>query len=696
MPVVNMERDRLRQQLEPFFFNRWTIEEISDVILEIDPRWRQFLLDWIVSLSKTHPEIAYQFASKAGFALRTIGPEGCESWLQSALDVYFEQGLAAAVEALSNLDRFIADRRKRSRGLEFANIRGVLQHFVHGLNGRRLSLDTSDEVLTDSETLYLPALIDQFPLERQNFACYRAIAVHQWAQCWYGTWRADTIAQIPRDGPALRTFHYLETLRLNACIERDYPGLARQMTALQQEIPEAWKPLQAKLCDPSSNVLDSIRLSAELWDKPRPDPFPFQGKLDPDRVQAKLDARLQREQQQLRLALSRFANRNDSFRGDDAAVSVDAHDEIRFELLDERDSAPGFELDGIPIAPDTEIADLAVSILQDLGEIPRDYLRAGGSADYRASLEAWSGTDDADEAPKESDQRQAAHFYDEWDYTRKAHRKRWCAVRERSINPDYDSRFVDETLHKYRGHIKSLRRSFEALQDEYRILKKQPDGENLDIDALVEAICDARSGMEMTSRIYRKAHRVERNIAVILMVDMSGSTKGWINLAQREALILLAEALRSLDDRYAIYGFSGNTRKRCEIFSIKTFDEIYDDEIRARIAAIAPQDYTRMGATIRHLSHLLDKVNARTKLLITLSDGKPDDYDTYHGEYGVEDTRMALFEARQRGIHPFCITIDEQAREYLPHMYGASSYVLIDDIAQLPYRISEIYRSLTS
>jgi len=696
MPVVNMERDRLRQQLEPFFFNRWTIEEISDVILEIDPRWRQFLLDWILSLSKTHPEIAYQFASKAGFALRTIGPEGCESWLQSALDVYFEQGLAAAVEALSNLDRFIADRRKRSRGLEFANIRGVLQHFVHGLNGRRLSLDTSDEVLTDSETLYLPALIDQFPLERQNFACYRAIAVHQWAQCWYGTWRADTIAQIPRDGPALRTFHYLETLRLNACIERDYPGLARQMTALQQEIPEAWKPLQAKLCDPSSNVLDSIRLSAELWDKPRPDPFPFQGKLDPDRVQAKLDARLQREQQQLRLALSRFANRNDSFRDDDAAVSVDAHDEIRFELLDERDSAPGFELDGIPIAPDTEIADLAVSILQDLGEIPRDYLRAGGSADYRASLEAWSGTDDADEAPKESDQRQAAHFYDEWDYTRKAHRKRWCAVRERSINPDYDSRFVDETLHKYRGHIKSLRRSFEALQDEYRILKKQPDGENLDIDALVEAICDARSGMEMTSRIYRKAHRVERNIAVILMVDMSGSTKGWINLAQREALILLAEALRSLDDRYAIYGFSGNTRKRCEIFSIKTFDEIYDDEIRARIAAIAPQDYTRMGATIRHLSHLLDKVNARTKLLITLSDGKPDDYDTYHGEYGVEDTRMALFEARQRGIHPFCITIDEQAREYLPHMYGASSYVLIDDIAQLPYRISEIYRSLTS
>ena len=134
------------------------------------------------------------------------------------------------------------------------------------------------------------------------------------------------------------------------------------------------------------------------------------------------------------------------------------------------------------------------------------------------------------------------------------------------------------------------------------MLKKQPDGENLDFDALVEAIADVRSGMEMTSRIYRKAHR---DIALILMVDMSGSTKGWINVVQREALILLAEALSSLDDRYAIYGFSGNTRKRCEVYRIKTFDETYDREIRARIAAIEPQDYTRMGVTIRHLAHLL-------------------------------------------------------------------------------------------
>ncbi len=286
--------------------------------------------------------------------------------------------------------------------------------------------------------------------------------------------------------------------------------------------------------------------------------------------------------------------------------------------------------------------------------------------------------------------------YDEWDHARKAHRKRWCTLREREITPDYASDFVAATLQKYRGQVKTLRRSFEALREEYRILKKQPDGENLDIDALVEAMADARSGMEMTSRVYRKAHRVERDIAVVFMVDMSGSMKGWINLAQREALILLAEALQTLNDRYAIYGFSGNTRKRCELYRIKTFDEDYDLDVRARIAAIEPQHFTRMGVTIRHLSGLLEQIDARTRLLITLSDGRPYDYDHYGDDYAIEDTRMALCEARRSGIHPFCITIDEEARDYLPHMYGEASYVLINDIAKLPYRISEVYRSLTS
>ena len=131
------------------------------------------------------------------------------------------------------------------------------------------------------------------------------------------------------------------------------------------------------------------------------------------------------------------------------------------------------------------------------------------------------------------------------------------------------------------------------------------------------------------------------------MVDVSGSTKGWINDAERESLVLLCEALEILGDRYAIYGFSGMTRKRCELYRIKRIDEHYNQEVKARIAGIQPQDYTRMGVTIRHLTRLFKDIDARTQLLITLSDGKPDDYDGYRGEYGIEDTRQALVEAKR-------------------------------------------------
>jgi nitric oxide reductase NorD protein len=219
----------------------------------------------------------------------------------------------------------------------------------------------------------------------------------------------------------------------------------------------------------------------------------------------------------------------------------------------------------------------------------------------------------------------------------------------------------------------------------------------VDIDALVEALADARDGSEMSDRLFTRLHRAERNIAVAFMVDMSGSTRGWINEAEREALILLCEALELLGDRYAIYGFSGITRKRCELFRVKTFDEPYSDEVKARISGIRAQEYTRMGFAIRHLSELLKGVEARTKVLITLSDGRPDDYfDGYRGPYGIEDTRMALVETRRAGVHPFCITIDKEARDYLPHMYGAARYIILDDVRQLPMKVSDIYRRLTS
>jgi nitric oxide reductase NorD protein len=263
------------------------------------------------------------------------------------------------------------------------------------------------------------------------------------------------------------------------------------------------------------------------------------------------------------------------------------------------------------------------------------------------------------------------------------------------VSPAHDG-FALQTLQKYSGLVRHLRRTFEAMRDENRLLKREATGDEVDIDALVEALADARDGSEMSDRLFMRTHRSERNIAVMFMVDMSGSTKGWINDAERESLVLLCEALETLGDRYAIYGFSGITRKRCELYRIKRLDEPYNEEVKARISGIRPQEYTRMGFAIRHLTHLLNEVEARTKLLITLSDGKPDDYnDGYRGKYGIEDTRMALIEAKRSGIHPFCITIDTEGRDYLPHMYGAVNYTVIADVKDLPLKVADIYRRLT-
>jgi nitric oxide reductase NorD protein len=225
------------------------------------------------------------------------------------------------------------------------------------------------------------------------------------------------------------------------------------------------------------------------------------------------------------------------------------------------------------------------------------------------------------------------------------------------------------------------------------MLRRQHSGDEIDLDAVITAYADMRSGMELTDRLLVKRHRTERDLAVMFMVDMSGSTKGWINDAEREAVIML----EVLGDRYAIYGFSGITRKRCEIFRVKRFDEPYDETVKSRVAGMLPQNYTRMGAAIRHLTTLLNRVEARTKLLVALSDGKPDDYsDSYRGEYGIEDTRKALIEAHRSGIKPFCITIDREARDYLPHMYGPVNWALVDDIARLPLKVADIYRRLTA
>jgi nitric oxide reductase NorD protein len=288
-----------------------------------------------------------------------------------------------------------------------------------------------------------------------------------------------------------------------------------------------------------------------------------------------------------------------------------------------------------------------------------------------------------------------AFLYDEWDHEMGHYRAKWCALRERVMRRG-DEKFVEKTLEKYLGLVHLVRRQFEMLRPEYKKLKKQLYGEEIDIDAFIEAKADIEAGVSPSEKLYIKADKRERDIAVAFLVDLSGSTTGWVIETEKEALVLMCEALEVLGDKYAIFGFSGKTRKQCDFYMIKDFEEKYDDDVRAKIAGMDAFDYTRMGPPIRHLNDILDELPAKVKIMIILSDGKPEDFDEYKGDHGIEDTRKALIEAKRKHIKPFCITIDKEAKDYISHMYGDVSYIILDDVKDLPRKLPEVYRRLTT
>ncbi len=700
-------KEKLDEALDPVLSSRRTAAPLARGLAEIERAQQDFVLKWVDIIVKTNAEMAYQFAARAPEAFRLMPLSTIEAWIIHAMDVYDKQGLYPGCSAFGQLEAFAAETAEAAHSVALEEIRHVLELFVQGLAGRPLKVEEAAESCTDTATIFLPARLHRFTERHDNFRLYKTMAAHLWAQTWYGTYHlapgsaplTETLAAYPDPKKTLRLFHALETVRLNARIGRELPGLHRDMQELQRLIgevryPATWEPAIRRLTNPDAGVADSLALLPTHYDGEVPEPFCFQGVLLPEQAQQTLRERLAREKELFRAALSQTSDESVTQNPDTETASKANSRQYSVEQFPDPDHPGQFTfilmLDGQSVQPLADMRALMNSIVQDLGQIPEDYLVAAGTGGYRQQIDekrpedVWKGTY----------HEEGAFLYNEWDHRRNHYRKHWCVLREIDVHP-VNEPFVARTLNKYRGVLPQLRKTFEALRGENKLLKKQINGDDVDFDALVEAQADMQSGMELSERLFTKLQKFERDIAVMFMVDMSGSTKGWINDAERESLVLLCEALEILGDRYAIYGFSGMTRKRCELYRIKRFDEPYNDVVRERIAGIRPQDYTRMGVTIRHLTKLLNDVEARTKLLITLSDGKPDDYDGYRGEYGIEDTRMSLIEAKRAGIHPFCITIDEAARDYLPHMYGAANWTLVDDVKKLPLKVSDIYRRLT-
>ncbi|HFD79792.1 MAG TPA: VWA domain-containing protein [Gammaproteobacteria bacterium] len=248
-----------------------------------------------------------------------------------------------------------------------------------------------------------------------------------------------------------------------------------------------------------------------------------------------------------------------------------------------------------------------------------------------------------------------------------------------------------------------VRKLFEMLKPRRTWIHAQPDGSELDIDALIDHTSDRLRGIRPAEAdLFRSFRNAERDLSCLLLADLSLSTDSHIDDRQRvidvirDSLFLFSEALAGTGDRFALYGFSSRHRSHVRFHTLKAFRESYSPQVKGRIQAIRPGYYTRMGAAVRYASRLLEAEMASHKLLLILTDGKPNDLDKYEGRYGIEDTRMAVREAARMGIRPFCVTIDEKARDYLPYLFGSTSYMLVHDAGQLPARLPALYARLTA
>lgn len=288
--------------------------------------------------------------------------------------------------------------------------------------------------------------------------------------------------------------------------------------------------------------------------------------------------------------------------------------------------------------------------------------------------------------------------FPEWDYRQQRMQADYCRV-QLMLAADAAACALPTHL---RRTAQRLRAQFEALALSPTWHRAQMDGSEVDIDAYLQHLTHKlRGDASGEEGLYRELRRGKRDMACLVLADLSLSTDSWINNEMRvidvirDTLYLFAEALTATGDRFAIYGFSSLKRQHVRLNWLKGFKEAYDAKVRGRLAAIKPGYYTRMGAAIRYASKVLQRQAASQRLLLILTDGKPNDLDHYEGRYGVEDTRRAILEARQQGLRPFCVTIDDEAGSYLPHLFGSSGFVVIRRPAELPRRLPLLYAQLT-
>ncbi len=746
-------RKIFHEQVYPAQPNEWDIEDALYDLEDLNEEQQRLLLQAVSTVWPISHSLSFSFLKEGTRHAGELDSETLAEWLRRILFNYEEGGLkkARAYMAESHPDLLLEEVEPAVVRLS-ENI-GRLTAYARGISGLDIKLQSSGLIYTDTETIYLPEEVDFFINSNKNLLYYKLIISQQTSCIVQGSLGHSQLFQLWRSAPqrpeekingspgaifsfekfddrqcAAELYQLMELYRSFQLLNREFPGLIRETAHIRRQLLHLRKvnqwsrktileDLLRAIVLPDDNCISPESTLLSLLHSPRQGPeilkrmyeyvtereknrapfnfYPFMDTFNFSEVRKVTEKRIEKNKKEFETLLADFLIKSEQISLDRLEVdtAVEQGDSARLQLAeggsDDIGSGASITIDNKSIELPEEIQELISRIQADLGKMPDGYVSAAFGI---AGQGRPAGEGEMEEIVEESVERFIP--YDEWDYRRHGYRKNWCSLRQRTLT-GVKSDFVERTLVKHKKVLLKIRRQFEMMRTQERFARRRRYGDDLDLDALVESMGDQSAGLPPSEKVFIRLIRNQRSISTNFLVDMSNSTEGWIGIAIKEALVLLCEAMETVGDRYGIFGFSGMRRMRSEVYKIKDIAEPYSRIVKERIAAIGPKEYTRMGPPIRHMIKHFADIEGKSRLLLIISDGKPEDYDDYKGQYAIEDTRKALAEARGQGIHPYCITIDQESHDYLEHLFGRGNYTYVNNIEQLPSRLTEIYRLLT-
>ena len=537
---------------------------------------------------------------------------------------------------------------------------------------------------TDGQSLWLPETVDTTD-PQEGLARYRTMALRQGMRAARGSAEQPLAVEAPL---VQDLYLLLEAAGADEDLARLLPGTRASLQKRHEDFPRSASPEESlRLArEMAARFPPKTRFERDLWTgelHPAPSPSRFTSSSD-DSGPEERPARTAK--------LKRAPKVREAKPGEDEAKPG------AFMVQTEQGHEHAEDPMGMQRPTDRDDLTATEDLAESLADLPEARLvtRPGAPKEVLLSSEA-----PRSKAKREATALPAGIAYPEWDYRTGGYRTPGAIVRTPAPLLG-DPAWAAATLERHATLVAGIRRRFEMLRARRVRLRRQADGEDIDLDACVESMADFLAGLPRGERLYQTLRPARREMAITLLIDVSGSTDSWVSGSrrvidvEREALLLVCLALEAMGERYAVQAFSGEGPGAVTVRSIKSFAERHGDEVSRRIAALEPERYTRVGAALRHASAQLMREPARHRLLLLLSDGKPNDVDHYEGRYGVEDMRQAVLEAKLQGIFPFCLTVDRAAASYLQGVFGATQYALLPRPELLPTALLDWIRRLAS